>query len=366
MQGYYDPTEQYLYGGDPNGASPVPLQHYSYNSLYSLGVPDSFYSWTPDWLVDPGPDAAPGERARYLTALQDARVKHGLGWAHMQKQGQQHPEQQGFIGGSSMNAPPLWWLDDMRKKIGPNDDRPDAPGYVGSNFTPWNGQDIQAPDAWQAPDVGIPEAGVNTEDIVNARRHYLDENMAGNMADAARLAGSSGIMQSSDYVNSLGQAQRSRDKDLADLYYKYDYDAAQQDANRKAAARQAMLDRSLSAWSTHGGWEQGANLANQGNAFDAWQAQNDYNLQNAQDQNDFNLDIYGTQNRNYNTDYDRNMALLGMYMNGGFGGLYGAPNNWAGAQPWNPTPMKFPTPQVLYPTRQQNVNPAISPMEAQY
>lgn len=160
----------------------------------------------------------------------------------------------------------FWWLPEQ----------PDLPEFVawggGSGYT--------APDEWVAPEMAIPEAGVNIRDIVESRRHMLDEEMGGQMADAARRMGGSGMLMSSDYVDRLGAAERARDRDLAALYYDYDYNAAQQDATRKAAAREAALDRALQSWITHSGYEQEGTMAGLDREFAAWMAENAFNQEN--------------------------------------------------------------------------------------
>jgi hypothetical protein len=104
------------------------------------------------------------------------------------------------------------------------------------------------PKSWKEPNVAIPEAGVDTRKVVDSTRHYLDENMQKSFADAARRMGALGGLVSTGYAGKIGEAERARDRDLAGLYYKYDYDAAQQDASRKAAARENMLQRAFGGW----------------------------------------------------------------------------------------------------------------------
>ena len=138
--------------------------------------------------------------------------------------------------------------------IGPYIDAPPiptaaAPGkYVGS--APAGAYVGYNPTAYQEEEIDIPEAGVDTRKVVESTRHFLDEEMAGGMADAARRFGMLGGLKSSGYAGTLGEKQRARDRDLAGMYYKYDYDAAQQDASRKSAAREGRLQRGYGAWGT--------------------------------------------------------------------------------------------------------------------
>ena len=109
------------------------------------------------------------------------------------------------------------------------------------------------PTAWNEPDIGIPEAGVNTRDIVASLKPRLEEEMAAGMGNAARRFGSLGGLKGTGYATTLGASERKMFEDLNALNYKYDYDAAQQDANRKSTARENTLDRELSGYGTYGG-----------------------------------------------------------------------------------------------------------------
>jgi hypothetical protein len=179
---------------------------------------------------------------------------------------------QGSSPGSRQNTTnPYWWMRNMQ-----------GPG--GQEFNQWEGNEFEAPAGWEAPDIGIPEAGVDIRAIVESRRHLLDEEMGGQMSASARRLGAGGMLAGSEYVDELGQAERSRDLDLAALYYDYDYRAAQSDADRRSTARENILNRSLSAWDTHGGWEQDANMFGSGQDFQAWMAENAFNERSYDDQ----------------------------------------------------------------------------------
>ena len=109
------------------------------------------------------------------------------------------------------------------------------------------------PEKWKPSDIDIPEAGVNTRDIVAALKPRLEEEMAAGMGDAARRFGALGGLKGTGYATTLGASERKMFEDLNALNYKYDYDAAQQDANRKSTARENTLDRELSGYGTYGG-----------------------------------------------------------------------------------------------------------------
>lgn len=155
------------------------------------------------------------------------------------------------------------------------------------------------PNYWKPEDIAIPEAGVDTRAIVESTRHFLDEEMAGGMGDAARRLGALGGLKSSGYAGTLGNIQRKRDLDLAAEYYKWDYDAAQQDANRKSTARENTLNRSLESWNSeqqrifgdianHNDF----NVKQQQIALDIAKSNQDSQNQKATAQNNYNLDKY--------------------------------------------------------------------------
>lgn len=147
------------------------------------------------------------------------------------------------------------------KARGQEDAGPGVADYVGApempGFTPGGGDAAAAaagryvaynPTLWNEPDIGIPEAGVNTREIVNALKPQLEEEMAAGMGNAARRFGSLGQLKGTGYADTLGNVERKMFSDLNALNYKYDYDAAQADANRKSAAREGTLGRAYGAW----------------------------------------------------------------------------------------------------------------------
>jgi len=104
------------------------------------------------------------------------------------------------------------------------------------------------PTAWNEPDIGIPEAGVNTRDIVASLKPRLEEEMAAGMGNAARRFGALGGLKGTGYATTLGASERKMFEDLNAMNYKYDYDAAQADANRMSTAREGTLGRAYGAW----------------------------------------------------------------------------------------------------------------------
>jgi hypothetical protein len=170
---------------------------------------------------------------------------------YKRKYGEVNPNARGSQGrhrGRKMGGSQGFWdrINRQRAEGLEGGGRPEIPEYTG-----------YAGSKWTAPDTGIPEAGVDTRAVVDASRHFLDEKMATEGGEAAARLGKLGILSSgggrgSGYAGTLAESERARDRDLAGLYYQYDYDAAQQDANRRSAAREGFLNRDFQA---HEGYE---------------------------------------------------------------------------------------------------------------
>ena len=105
------------------------------------------------------------------------------------------------------------------------------PEYVGANYTSFD------PTRWQDD-----ARHVAVRDVVDASRHYLDEEMMGNMAEASRRFGGSGAIRSSGHLGALTDAERKRDRDLGEMYHRYAFQAGEGDANRGLQAWQAHQD----------------------------------------------------------------------------------------------------------------------------
>jgi len=159
------------------------------------------------------------------------------------------------------NARPWAYVNYAGDRQGPADEGPKVADYVSApgmpGYTPGGGDAASAaagayqsydPTLWNEPDIGIPEAGVNTREIVNALKPQLEEEMAAGMGNAARRFGALGQLQGTGYADTLGNVERKMFSDLNALNYKYDYDAAQADANRKSTAREGTLGRAYGAW----------------------------------------------------------------------------------------------------------------------
>lgn len=126
---------------------------------------------------------------------------------------------------------------------------------------------------WQEPDQDPIDPRVDTRAIVDATRHTIDERMAREGGEAAAALGRLGVLSSGGgqgmgYAGTLGESERARDRDLAGMYYQYDYDAAQQDANRAASAREGRMGRSLAAHEGYAGREYGSTMGE--NDYNRW------------------------------------------------------------------------------------------------
>ena len=147
-----------------------------------------------------------------------------------------------YLGGPQQQGPKPIGLDEPGIPGSANLATASTADFVGGQYTGYD------PTKWEQPEIDIPDAGVDTRKVVDSTKHFLDEEMAGGMAETARRFGALGGLRSSGYMGSLGNLERKRDLDLASAYYKYDYDAAQSDANRRSAARENTLNRAFQGW----------------------------------------------------------------------------------------------------------------------
>jgi hypothetical protein len=123
-------------------------------------------------------------------------------------------------------------------------DMPEARGVP--EFSGWEGE------KWSPETSGVSGGPVDTAGLIDATAALIDERMGGEMADAARKFGDLGMLSSggglgSGYMGTLGESQRGRDRDIGEMTHRYRFQAEQADAAMREAARQAALDRSLSA-----------------------------------------------------------------------------------------------------------------------
>lgn len=102
-------------------------------------------------------------------------------------------------------------------------------GYVGGRFTGADYTDYN-PELW------TDQPDVDTRAIVDASRHFYEDDMAQRMGEASRRFGASGAIRSSGHREGLEDAERKMFSDINALGMKYDYDAAQQDASRSLSA----------------------------------------------------------------------------------------------------------------------------------
>ena len=164
-------------------------------------------------------------------------------------------------GGKNPSTAGFWArINAERNAAREGDTTPEIPDYKGYAGT-----------MWQEPDQDPIDPRVDTRAIVDATRHTIDERMAREGGEAAAALGRLGVLSSGGgrgmgYAGTLGESERARDRDLAGMYYQYDYDAAQQDANRAAQAREGRAGRSLQA---HEGYA--------GRGYGSTRDENDYN-----------------------------------------------------------------------------------------
>jgi hypothetical protein len=119
--------------------------------------------------------------------------------------------------------------------------------------------------------------------------------MEGDMARAGGRLGQSGFAMSTPYAAELGSAARKASQDRNAITMQYQYDAAQQQAQRDLAQQLQAAQIDFGGWQTQGGWDMQGQLANQNQAAQQWMLQNQMGMQNTQMQNQYGYDQYGDQ-----------------------------------------------------------------------
>lgn len=117
------------------------------------------------------------------------------------------------------------------------------------------GNTAELPAAWTPEDAGPAKSQMDPMTVIRSAQPRLTEEMNRSMASAAQRLGNTGALMGSGYTKELGKAARKSTSDLAEIMNKYLYESSENAASREQEARQAALDRSLSAWGTRGGWQ---------------------------------------------------------------------------------------------------------------
>ena len=117
------------------------------------------------------------------------------------------------------------------------------------------GNESEVPAAWSPDDASVPTSSIDPMAVIRSAKPRLEEEMNRSFGSAAQRLGNMGALMSSGYAKELGKGARKASSDLGELTMNTLFQAGENQAQREAAARQAALDRSLSAWGTHGGWQ---------------------------------------------------------------------------------------------------------------
>lgn len=166
----------------------------------------------------------------------------------------------------------------------PEFNEPDIPG-----FREWEGE------MW-APDRTYDEANIDPTEMIKSRYALIDEELGTDMSEAARRFGKTGGLMSgggrgAGFLGTLGESERGAMRDKRQIGADLTYNAAQAEANRRAAAFEGEMGRGLSAHEGH-----------QGRGFGAYGAGLDY------DKWKYGADL-GAAQREQN-DATRNMEMM--------------------------------------------------------
>jgi hypothetical protein len=152
-------------------------------------------------------------------------------------------------------------------------------------LTEYSGPQITAPGAYGGFNYDTIGSGVDPAEVIAAQEYRLQEAMEGDMARAGGRAGQSGFAMSTPYANQLGEAARKASQDRNAITMQYQYDAAQQQAQRDLAQQLQAAQQDFGGWQTQGGWDMSAQMANQNQALQQWMLQNQMGMGNVDMQN---------------------------------------------------------------------------------
>lgn len=168
-------------------------------------------------------------------------------------------------------------------------------GFQPQNYemTSYSGPQVTAPGAYGGFDYSTIGSGIDPGAVIAAQEYKLQEAMEADMARAGGRAGQSGFAMSTPYANQLGEAARKAAQDRNAITLQYQYDAAQQQAARDLQQQLQAAQLDFGGWQTQGGWDMGAQTANQAAALQQWMLENQIGMSNTDMQNQ-----YGMQNQN--------------------------------------------------------------------
>lgn len=162
-------------------------------------------------------------------------------------------------------------------------------GYQSYNPSGYSGGQVTPGEGYQAFDYSTIGSGINPGEVIGAQEYKLQEAMEGDMAKAGARAGASGFGMSTPYMDSLGAAARKASQDRNALTMQYQYDAAQQQAQRDLQQQMQAANLDFGGWQTGYQGDLQAQMFNQGQGFDEWMAKNNWGFQDNQGQNQWNM-----------------------------------------------------------------------------
>ena len=161
-------------------------------------------------------------------------------------------------------------------------------GYENYQMTDYAGGNVTPGEGYQGFDYSTIGSGIDPGAVIAAQEYGLKDAMMGDFAQAGGRAGQSGASMSTPYANQLGEAARKASQDRNALTMQYQYDAAQQQAQRDLAQQLQAGQNDFGGWQTGYQGDLNAQMFNSGQGYDAWALQNQFGMMNNQGQNQYN------------------------------------------------------------------------------
>ena len=163
-------------------------------------------------------------------------------------------------------------------------------GYQSYSPSDYQGGQVTPGQGYGGFDYSSIGSGIDPSAVIAAQEYKLNEAMQGDFAKAGGRMGQSGFAMSTPYANSLGDASRKASQDRNAMTLQYQYDAAQQQAQRDLAQQLQAGQQDFGGWQQQYQGDLQSQMFNQGQNFDQWMAQNQWGMQDNQGQNNWNQD----------------------------------------------------------------------------
>jgi hypothetical protein len=171
--------------------------------------------------------------------------------------------------------------------------------YNPYEMTSYGGGQIGVPDPYGGGSWGRPE-DLSAAEVIESYRPQMENEIAQGTAGAGARLGASGFAMSQPYAKAVADVEQLARANMNQRTLEYGYDATKFDRNQELARQMAQNQEKYNAWQTHGGWQQGANLANAGNAMQQWMFENQLGFQGNQQENQFNFQNQQMNQQNIN------------------------------------------------------------------